>query len=520
MRMAAEPLQRPAETLPFAAERMPEATTPYLDALTRYAAREPARFHVPGHKGGLAAPPGLARVLGPALALDIPACTRGIDIGGEPTPLAQAERLAAEEWGARRTWFLVGGASEASHAACLAFAHAGSKVVVQRNVHSSTIHGLIVSGLHGHFLAPSTDPGIGVAHCLRPAELGAALDENPDAVAALVVSPTYFGAAADVEGLAHACHVRGVPLMVDEAWGAHFHLHPALPAHALAAGADLVISGSHKLAGSLTQSAMLHLGPRDWAGLDEQLLSRTLGLVQTTSPSSLLLASLDAARAHLAACGAELVEHGLAEIALLKAALVECTGLPVLGQELVGQDGVAAYDPLRLVIDVRAAPADGYELAAALRQAGDIQLELVTDRVLLAHLGIGEPILESGIRLVEALCLVLEGLGRQGARGEPLPAGAPPVARVELEPRDAFFAEHELVSLGEAAGRVSAESIVVYPPGIANILPGERFTQEIVDGISSTLARSPSVRGTWRGPPHPVRVVSQGSAALDRYGTR
>src|SRR6187455_3049450 len=166
---------------------MEQADTPYLDALRAYAAREPGRFHVPGHKGGAAADPVIAEAFGDrALSLDIPALTEGIDAGPEPTPFQIAQQLAAEAWGAARTWFLINGASQGNHAACLAFAQSGTSVVVQRNVHSSTIDGLVVSGLRPSFVAPELDPDLGIAHCLTPAALDAALAATPDATGAMV----------------------------------------------------------------------------------------------------------------------------------------------------------------------------------------------------------------------------------------------------------------------------------------------------------------------------------------------
>src|SRR5205814_2996612 len=173
------------------AERLPDpALAPYLDALEAYAARRPGRLHVPGHKGGSGADPGLRRAIGDkALALDIPALTEGIDLGPEPTAFQQAQLLAADAWGAKRTWFLTGGASQGNHVAALALAHTGDAAVVQRNAHSSTIDGIILSGLRPTFVAPALDGELGIAHCLTPESLDAALDATSDATGALVVSP-------------------------------------------------------------------------------------------------------------------------------------------------------------------------------------------------------------------------------------------------------------------------------------------------------------------------------------------
>src|ERR1700732_2674964 len=176
---------------------------PYLDALRAYSARCPARLHVPGHKGGSGADPDLLAAIGErALSLDIPALTHGIDIGPEPTPFEQAQRLAAEAWGAKRAWFLINGASQGNLAAGLALAHRGSEVVVQRNAHSSTIDALVLSGMRPTFAAPEVDPELGIAHCLSAETLDSALSQTPAAAGAWVISPTYFGAAADIRALA------------------------------------------------------------------------------------------------------------------------------------------------------------------------------------------------------------------------------------------------------------------------------------------------------------------------------
>ena len=223
---------------------------------------------------------------------------------------------------------------------------------------------------------------------MLPSALDAALARTPGAAAAIVVSPTYYGAAADVAGLARVAHAHGVPLVVDEAWGAHLAFCDALPQHALAAGADLVISSTHKHAGSLTQSAMLHLG----AGgrFDEAAIDRALRLVTSTSPSSLLLASLDAARRHAAVEGGDLLRLAVAELAVLRAEIRRIRGLDVLDERVVGRFGVAAIDPLRVCVDVRATGLSGYEVARRMRRDGDVHVELCGEHVVVAVFGLGE----------------------------------------------------------------------------------------------------------------------------------
>lgn len=481
------------------------AHAPYLAALERYAARDAVRFHVPGHKGGAAAPPLLQGALGPALAFDVPSCIEGIDLGPGETPLEEAQRLAAETWGARRTWFLVNGATEASHALCLALGLAEGTVVVQRNVHASTMHGLILAGLKPAFVAPHVDPRLHIAHCVTPADVAATLDRTPRATAVFVVSPTYFGATADIAGLAAVCRERDVALIVDEAWGSHFHFHDALPTDALAAGADAVISGTHKLVGSLTQSAMLHLGARHCPQLHEEDIARGLALVRTTSPNSLLLASLDAARAYAAGDGERELDGTLRRAAALKAEIAAIDGLSVLGDELVGQFGVAGFDPLRVVVDVTGTGLDGHAVAAAVLEMADVNLELLTHTVVIAHLGMADRIERSGPRLVDALRRVATEL-RVPVEDHILLA-PPQFADPCMAPREAFFATHKRLALQDAVGAISADTVAVYPPGIANVLPGERLTEDVVGYLLEMAACGYPLRATYDAAGATIRVV-------------
>src|SRR3954454_14981241 len=382
-----------------AADDPQQHRAPYLDALIDYAARNPARLHVPGHKGGPGADPQLAEALGDgALALDIPSLTWGIDIGPEPTAFNEAQRLAAEAWGAKRCWFLINGASQGNLVAGMTLAHSGRGVVVQRNAHSSTIDALILSGMRPTFMRPELDPELGIAHCITPETLERALAETPDAAGACVVSPTYFGAVADVATLAEVAHSHGVPLVVDEAWRAHLAFHERLPAHALSLGADLVVSSTHKIIGSLTQSAMLHLG---FGGrIDENVVDRCVTLVESTSPSSLLTASLDAARRHAAIHGHELLEETLLALDATHEAVRDIEGLDVLDERFIGRPGVFGYDPLRLSIDVRGTGTTGYRIATLLRETDDVQLELAGENVIVAVYGMGERAEEQGRRLM------------------------------------------------------------------------------------------------------------------------
>jgi lysine decarboxylase len=469
-------------------------STPYVDALLAYTALDPGRFQVPGHKGGIGADPAMRELVGETgLRNDVPSVTEGVDVGPEPTPFQQGQLLAAEAWGARRTWFLINGASQGNHSTCLALVHMGGEVVVQRNVHSSVIDGLVLSGLRPTFVSPELDPELGIAHGLTPDSLAAGLDATPDAVAAMIVSPTYFGACADVAALAEVAHSRGLPLIVDEAWGAHLHFHPRLPQDALAAGADLVTSSTHKIVGSLTQAAMLHLG--GGGRIDAAVVDRCVSLVETTSPSGLLSGSLDAARRQAAVHGEELLGETLEAIGRTREAIEVIPGLTVLDERMVGRPGVAAWDPLRLAIDVRETGSNGYRLFRTAFYVSGVDLELYSENVVVAIFGLGEPAAAAGEQLVAALRLAVDRLEEEPGPPQEKLAPPPPWGELVLTPREAFLGPQEVIPFDAAAGRVAAEGLAAYPPGIPNVLPGERLTAETLDFIRESVAHGGYVRG-------------------------
>jgi arginine decarboxylase len=485
---------------------MDQDRTPYLDALREHAARKPVRMTVPGHKGGMGADPAMTEALGAqALLMDIPALIEGIDVGPpEVNRFEEAQRLAAEAWGAARTWFLVGGASQGNHAALLALRHTGRSVVMQRNVHSSAIDGSILADVAPTFIAPEIDPELGVAHCATPAGLRTALDAAPDAIGALVVSPTYFGACADVAELVKICHDRGLPIVVDEAWGAHLHFSDELPQAALEAGADVVISSTHKIIGSLTQSAMIHVGHGSL--VDDLVVDRVVTLLESTSPSSLLALSLDAARRMVAVHGRELLAETLATLRETRERIRAIAGLGVLDEALIGNPGVAGWDPLRLTVDVRGTHVTGHHFADLAFDLG-IDYELATETVVVFTFGVGG----SAAALAEPLIAVLEQVATDlGAseKGTNVPfAVPPPWGPLELSMRDAFLGAQEPVPFDAAEGRISSEALAAYPPGIPNVLPGERLSRETLDFIAETLAHGGKLRGASDRTLKTVRVV-------------
>ncbi len=474
-----------------------QPTAPYLDALVAYGFRGSGRFHVPGHKGGPGADPGLRFAVGDrALAADVPQDIEGIDLGPSPTPYERAEALAAAAHGAARTFFLTNGATQGNHALCLALAPLGARVVAQRNSHASVVDGLVLSGGRPAFVAPEYDGELGMANGVSPAALGEAIARTGGAAevrAAFIVSPTYYGMCADVAGCAEAAHAAGVPLVVDQAWGSHFGFHPDLPPSALAQGADAVLTSTHKMSGSLTQSAMLHIAPT--GRIDPDAIARTLRLLRSTSPSSLLMASLDAARRQLAVHGEALLHETLRAIAAAREHIAaKAPGVAVVDRAFVGRPGIADWDPLRIVLDVRGTGRTGYEVAAALRGAYDLQTELATQATVVFLVGIAE----SPVALQRLAGDTEEVVKRIVQDGTTAAVIAPPASleqQMEVTPRDAFLGHGEVVPVDDAVGRISCESIAGYPPGIPALLPGERITAETVAYLRDLVAAGARLHG-------------------------
>ncbi len=470
-----------------------QPTAPYLEAVTAYGFRGSTRFHVPGHKGGEGADPGLRTALGDrALLLDVPQDIEGIDVGPSPTPYERAEQLAAEAYGAERTWFLTNGASQGNHALCLALALPGRRVVLQRNSHASLIDGLVLSGGRARFVAPEYDAELGMAHGVTPEALERALASAPDARSAFIVSPTYYGMAADVRACAEVAHGANAALIVDNAWGAHFGFHPTLPESPLRLGADAMIASTHKIVGSLTQSAMLLVADSDL--VDAGALARAVRLVRSTSPSALLMASLDAARRQLAVHGEALLEETIAAAARVRLAIDAVSGCAVVGEGLVGRPGIAGWDPLRIVIDVRGTGCTGYEVAAALRASYDIYAELATHATVVLVLGLGQP-LKPLERLAHDFAETVKRIARPGNNQVLIRPPTSLALETAVPPRDAFLGASEPVPVDDAVGRISCEAIAGYPPGVPAMLPGERIAAEVIVYLRELTAAGARLHG-------------------------
>lgn len=463
-----------------------QAKTPLLDAIAHCAQRPNAAFYTPGHKRGLGASAKLRSHLGlAALQADLPELPELDSLFSPEGVIQEAQELAAAAFGAERTWFLANGSTCGVEAAVLAVCGPGEKILLPRNAHRSVVSALVLSGAVPVYLTPVYDPAWDLAHGVDPTTVAAALAEHTDAKAVLIVSPTYHGVCADVVAIAALAHRHNLPLIVDAAHGPHFAFHPDLPTPALAAGADLVVQSAHKVLGALTQSALLHVQGRR---LDCDRITQALALTQSTSPSYLLLASLDAARQQMATAGFDLWQRTLAAADEVRSHLGQLPGLRLLGVRDLPLD--QTLDRSRLTVAVNDLGLTGFQADEILHKTWHVTAELPTLNHLTFLLGWGN----SSADLAQ-LQAGLADLSHQPGQPRQITPLLPTIPRLGLTPRQAFFAPRQTCMAAAAVGRLSADLICPYPPGIPWLWPGEEITAEGLTGLGQILAAGGIVTG-------------------------
>ena len=451
---------------------------PLLDGWERFRAERPTSWTTPGHKGR-------TDLVGDVVRDDVP-LYGGVDtIRERHGRLLEAQRLLAQAWGADWARISVGGSTHGNQALCLAAAQPGDEVVVNRNLHRSQLVGLVLAGLVPVWVTPEVDPDVGLPLGVSAETVAAALHGHPRARAVFLVEPGYVGTLGDVAGQARAAHDHGVPLVVDQAWGAHFGFHPALPPHALAVGADALVMSAHKTLPAYTQSAFVLARTER---LDRDRLSRAFDALATTSPSGTIVASADAARALLVSRGEELLGRLIGLTAAARQRLREVEGLVVVDERSMPG---ARMDPAKLVLSVAGAGVDGLALEDLL-VAGGHPVEMADRDTVIPLLTMADDEAD----LDAFLSALVSGVDQ--LRGEPREVVTSVawnvVPEMVMPPRDAFFAPHRVVDADAAVGQVSAELVAPYPPGIPVLAPGERVTAAAVDGLHRAIASGTQVR--------------------------
>lgn len=502
---------------------------PVYEMLEQYRAQGKISYHVPGHKNGEAYKgAGGAGFLGEIMKYDVTEISGTDDLHHPEGVIKEAQELAADCFGAEETFFLVGGSTAGNLSLILTVCpEPGMVIILQRNVHKSVIHGLMLGGIRAVFLEPRLDPDSGLAVAPAAETVQAALAAYPEAAAVLVTMPNYYGMGSDLAPLAQICHNCGVPLLVDEAHGAHYGQHPAFPAGALMCGADGVVQSTHKMLPALTMGAMLHVqGPR----LDRALLRQRLAMVQSSSPSYPVMASLDLARRLVHSQRAGAFTAGLAAVDVLRRGLAELPrfGLLQPAEPLQSAGGTgaargtstppgdkAAYstqDPFKAVIYDAAGVLGGFELQRMLEEKGIVP-EMSDDRHVVLVFSLGSKAEEAAVLLgalreidADMPCPLSRDVYpaaeyKTPARNAPSSAeGANDLVHhstwnnfstarfsepVSFSLKPGLDRETESISLEYSVGRAAAEMVIPYPPGIPLLYPGETITEDVCSRLKA-----------------------------------
>ena len=492
-----------------------QTKTPLLDALRDRTNHPHSPFYAPGHKGGQGISGPLVEFFGAAVfQADLPELPELDNLFNPEGVIGEAQNLAAEAFGAEHTRFLANGSTCGIIAAIVATCGPGDKIILPRNIHQSAISGLILSGAIPIFVNPEYNSDWDIANCITPESAAAALEQNPDAKAVMVVYPTYHGVCGDLRAIAKITHQYNIPLLVDEAHGAHFNFHPKLPESALSIGADLTVQSIHKTLGAMTQASMLHVKS---SRVDIQKLNRALQLVQSTSPSYLLLASLDAARQQIALHGEQLMAQTLRLAEKARSGISQIPGLSVL--ELLNTPGFVDLDQTRLTVKVSDLGLTGFAADEILHSQLGVTAELPMLQHLTFIISLGNR--ESDIdNLVKGFMILEARKTRQGGKEEEPPPAPPKGGKLgrrkkedfshpPLSPRDAFFSPTETVEADKAVDRPSAELICPYPPGIPVLMPGEIITQQALEYLQQILAGGGKITGCSDPSLQTLKVVRQ-----------
>ncbi|MGM7701011.1 aminotransferase class I/II-fold pyridoxal phosphate-dependent enzyme [Pseudalkalibacillus sp. Hm43] len=486
---------------------MSQNETPLFTGLLNHAKRDPIQFHIPGHKKGRGMDPEFRDFIGEnALSIDLINIGPLDDLHHPHGMIKEAQQLAAEAFGADHTFFSVQGTSGAIMTMILAVCKPGEKVLVPRNVHKSVMSAIIFSGAVPVFIHPDIDPTLGISHGITTQSVKKALEQHPDAKGLLVINPTYFGISADLKEIVRLAHSYDIPVLVDEAHGVHIHFHDRLPLSAMQAGADMAATSVHKLGGSLTQSSVLNVRGNL---VSPERVQSILSMMTTTSTSYILLASLDVARRRLATQGYELAEQAihLAESARRK--INEIPSIHCVGQEILGTPATYDFDPTKLIISVKELNITGYDVEVWLREKHNIEVELSDLYNILCIITSGdreEEVHKLIVALTELSHMHQESIKEIKAK---IPVSVPSIPVLSLSPRDAFYAETESIPFEEATGRIIAEFVMVYPPGIPIFIPGEIITQENIDYIFENIEAGLPVQGPEDESLKMIRVIKE-----------
>ena len=410
------------------------------------------------------------------------------------------ERLAAL-YDVKESYYSVNGSTAALLSAVSAAVPRGGKILIARNCHKAVYHAIYLRELQPVYVYPETDLKMGINGGIRPENVDKLLKENPDVRGILITSPTYDGVVSDVKKIAEMAHDHQIPLIVDEAHGAHFCFSEEFPVSAACLGADLVIQSLHKTLPSMTQTAVLH---RCTDRVDQKRLQQFMGIYQSSSPSYILMASVDACVEKIKKEGPEMFREFTENLRWLRKELSRNKRIRLITPEKSPGNGVYDYDCSKVLLSVEGCPLNGHQLHQLLRGKYGLELEMEAENYVLALTSVGDT-REGFVRLARAVEEidrqiaekeyyrepVLESMGQKLQKEQS--SSSNPVQRIS--PACAMDGDVQSVSLDDSIGRISAEFVYLYPPGIPIVVPGEEMTGQIVENMRRYMEQGFELQG-------------------------
>lgn len=484
--------------------------TPLFSVLKEeYVGRNITPFHVPGHKRGKGADEEFIQFIGEGpFTMDVTIFPMVDGLHHPKSCIKEAQELAADAYDVKHSFFAVNGTSGAIQAMIMSVIKAGEKILVPRNVHKSVSAGIILSGAQPVYMNPEIDNDLGIAHGVRPQTVENMLKQDSDIKAVLIINPTYYGVATDIKKIAEIVHSYDIPLIVDEAHGPHLHFHEELPVSAVDAGADICTQSTHKILGALTQMSLLHINSDR---VNPERVKEILSMLHTTSPSYPLMASLDCARRQIATKGHELLEETIKLAHYFRREANRIPGIYCFGEEIVGREGVFAFDPTKITFTARDLGFTGTELEDLLTEEYNIQMELADFYNTLGLVTIGDT-KESIDTLLNALRDISQRFSNQGREIQHELLKMPAIPEQVLIPREAFYSEKNKIPFDESVGKICGELVMAYPPGIPIIIPGERITKEILDYVKDMKKAKLQLQGMEDPELHTINVIEEEDA--------
>lgn len=459
-----------------------QSDTPLLTAMQTYVKDDVIPFHTPGHKQGKGMHPSLGRILGQeALALDLALMSELDDLHEPHGCIKHAQDLAAQLYGADHSFFVVNGTTGGIYAMILAIAGPGDKIIVPRNAHRSIIGGIILGGAVPVFMQPEIDMDLGLAMGVTPETVAKTISLHPDAKGVLIINPTYYGVVTDLKRIVDIVHRNNMCVIVDEAHGPHLKFSDRLPIQALDAGADISAQSTHKIIGAMTQCSMVHCRE---GRINVPRLKAMLQLVQSTSPNYILLASLDVARMQMATEGRRLVEKSIELAQWARQEINKIPGLYSFGEDKIGTPGVYSLDPTKITVTVKGLGMKGSDAERILRYQYNIQAELSDMYNLLFLITLGDSEQDA-----QTLVKALRDMANNHMRDGFIPVvedvyathGYPAQPEQVISPREALFGRTRQIPFEQAGGKICAEIVTFYPPGIPILCPGERISEDNIE---------------------------------------